>query len=106
MKFTYIDVKNEYDLEETARRLGAVLSVDFEEEVSGKYEEYPAYVAVTEEWIFALLGFPNPEQDLRDERDNSYYNLQVQPRGEQLPNAENIVTAINVSHALRCKVAD
>ncbi len=104
MRFAYIDVRHEFSLQETAQRLSVALSINFDEEMSGKYEEYPAYIAVSEGFIFSLLGFPELEYDLRDEKDNSYYQLQVEPLGKNLPSATKLVKIINGAGALNCRV--
>lgn len=104
MRYAYIDVKSEFSLEDTAQKLGAALCLDFEEEISGKYEEYPAYIAMSEEFVFALLGFPEPEYDLRDEKGNSCYQLQIMPRGVNLPSAGELATVINSAGTLSCRV--
>src|SRR3569833_939689 len=65
-------------LESTARILGEILRIDFKEDVDGRYDEFPAYVADFEGARFALLGTPSPEDDLRDEPTNDF-QLMVRP---------------------------
>jgi hypothetical protein len=56
------------ELEATAKVLGEALGgLTFVEDKSGRYDEFPAYVAEREGLRYALLGPPAPEDDLRDE---------------------------------------
>jgi hypothetical protein len=63
-------------LQDVAARIGDALGVVFKEEVTGKYEEYPAWVGVAGGIEFVLLGPPLPEYDIRDEPSNDY-ELQI-----------------------------
>ncbi|GAB2194522.1 hypothetical protein [Sessilibacter sp. MAH2] len=107
MNFAYLDIENRFSLEVTAKKLSQALAIDFEPETSGKYEEFPAYIAVTDDYYFALLGFPESENDLRDENeiDNTYYDLQISPRNTQQPSSTEFSYIINKSGLLTCKIA-
>jgi len=67
-----IDIEPRFALEETARRLGESLSLTFEEELTGRYEEYPAYVAIGAGLEFSLLGAPKPEYDIRAKKSDAH----------------------------------
>lgn len=79
-------------LQETAVALGRALGgLVFEEEDSGKYEEYPAYVARDPQLSYALLGIPEPEYDIRDVKRNTY-TLQVESIGIASDNAQEDIS--------------
>ncbi len=61
-----------------ADRIGAALAVRLVLEVSGRFEEYPAFVGATSDLEIALLGPPDPEHDIRDDPTQDYA-LQVAP---------------------------
>ncbi len=61
-----------------ADRIGAALAVRLVPEMSGRFEEYPAFVGATSDLEIALLGPPEPEQDVRDDPTQDYA-LQVAP---------------------------
>jgi len=63
-----VDIEPHLSLEETAVKLSHALNLQFIEEQSGKYEEYPAYVAEGAGFEFALLGIPLPEYDIREQK--------------------------------------
>jgi len=44
-------------LADTAKTLGDTLGVEFEEDVDGRYEEFPAYLGRANHMQYALLGF-------------------------------------------------
>jgi hypothetical protein len=67
-----VDIEPIHSLEETARRLGEALSMTFEEELTGRYEEYPAFVAAAAGLEFALLGVPAPEYDVRENKSDAH----------------------------------
>jgi hypothetical protein len=63
-----VDIEPRLSLEETAEKLATALHLRFTEEQTGKYEEYPAYVAEGAGFEFALLGSPAPEYDIREHK--------------------------------------
>lgn len=71
------------DLETTARILSEVLHVDFEADTDGSYDEFPAYIADSGGSKYALLGTPDPEDDLRDEPTNEF-QLMIRPISNNL----------------------
>lgn len=76
--FADIGIGPSGDLETTARILGEVLHVDFEADMDGRYDEFPAYIADSAGARYALLGTPRPEDDLRDEPTNEF-QLMIRP---------------------------
>jgi len=61
-----------------ADRIGAALAVRLVPEVSGRFEEYPAFIGATSDMEIALLGPPEREHDIRDNPTQDYA-LQVAP---------------------------
>ncbi|MCC4591347.1 hypothetical protein LL974_09405 [Xanthomonas campestris pv. cannae] len=61
-----------------AERIGAALVARLEPEMSGCFEEYPAFVGATSDLDIVLLGPPRPEDDIR-ENPTQDYALQVAP---------------------------
>lgn len=58
--------------------LGRALGgLEFEEDSSGNFEEYPAYVARDNELSYALLGIPEPKYDIREIKRDTF-SLQVE----------------------------
>jgi hypothetical protein len=53
-------------LAETAQILGDIFGLEFGEDDSGRYEQFPTYNAVTDEadMEYALLGMPEPKHDV------------------------------------------
>jgi hypothetical protein len=64
--FAHVGIKPVGTLLNTADALGEVLSVSFLEDSIRRYDEFPAFVAETENVRYALLGIPDPGEDLRD----------------------------------------
>ncbi len=100
--YEYIEIKNESSFEDVSIKLARALGISFEQEISGRFEEFPAYVAQDIEYIYYLIGIPEPEHDLREVKDNTYYDLQIIPRGKQRPPADRIVKKINDCGELKC----
>jgi len=71
-------IKPHISLAVAADRIGAALAVRLVPEMSGRFEEYPAFVGATSDLEIALLGPPEPEQDIRDDPTQDYA-LQVAP---------------------------
>jgi hypothetical protein len=66
-------------LPETAALLGEVLGgLVFVEDTLRRYDEFPAFVAESGGLRFALLGVPDPADDLRDEPTNDF-ELMIEP---------------------------
>lgn len=64
------------DLETTAALISKVFEVNLMRDVSGRFEEYPAFVGSGKGVDFVLLGNPTPEDDLR-ENPTTDFELQV-----------------------------
>lgn len=87
------------NLETTARILGEILHVNFEADADGRYDEFPAYIADSDGARYALLGTPNPEDDLREEPTNEF-QLMIRPvmddhRGPKKDISHDIVSRIS-----------
>ena len=67
-----------------AERIGAALNVQLEPDISGRFEEYPAFVGATSDLELALLGPPSAAHDIRDDPTQDYA-LQVAPLGQVQP---------------------
>ncbi|WP_338523927.1 hypothetical protein NUH87_30190 [Pseudomonas batumici] len=66
--FADIGVRPCGNLFETASVLGRVLLIEFFEDKSGRFEEFPCFIAEGQGLTYALLGVPDLEYDLRDGR--------------------------------------
>jgi len=55
------------NLEITSKIIGNALGLHFEKDMSGFYEEFPAYVAKHDSMEFTILRNPDPEDDIRDD---------------------------------------
>ncbi|MGE8288629.1 MAG: hypothetical protein ACN6RG_11755 [Stenotrophomonas sp.] len=67
-----------------ADRISAALAVRLVPEVSGRFEEYQAFVGATSDLEITLLGPPDPEHDIRDDPTQDYA-LQVAPLAQVEP---------------------
>jgi len=66
-KSIYIEIKTDMNLAHAASIVGRALGeVSFQADLSGDYEEYPAFVAVHGLRKYVLLGAPASEDDIRD----------------------------------------
>lgn len=88
--------------EETATVLSKALGVDFREDHSGKYEEYPAYRTLALGLELALLAPPLPEDDLRDIRDGNF-QLLIQTRARTPDPGVNIDLSAFIEAHLKTK---
>ena len=77
--FCNIGIEPTGTLADTAHLLGEVLGgLVFVEDSLGRYDEFPAFVAESAGLRFALLGIPDPEDDLRDDPTEDY-ELLIEP---------------------------
>lgn len=77
-KYADVGIKPVGTLKETADLLGEVLSgLDFQEDTDGTFDEYPCFIAYDDEYMYALLGNPSPEDDVREDPDGNF-QLKVQ----------------------------
>ena len=67
-----------------ADRIGTALAVRLEPDLSGRFEEFPAFVGATSDLEIALLGPPQPEHDVREDPTQDYA-LQVAPLTQVQP---------------------
>jgi len=67
-----ISIAPALDLETTAHSIGRILGLNFKRDLSGNYEEFPAYIALSGDSEYVLLGNPDPKYDIRDFKDENY----------------------------------
>ncbi|WP_282297184.1 hypothetical protein [Stenotrophomonas sp. PS02289] len=78
-RYASVGVKPIGSLRETAELLGEVLSgLNFQEDTDWVYDEYPNFYAYDDTCVYALLGCPAPEDDLREDPDGDF-ELLVSP---------------------------
>ncbi|MBB5203601.1 hypothetical protein HNQ51_000894 [Inhella inkyongensis] len=99
-------IESDFSLSETARRISSVLGVELVEELTGRYEEYPAFVAERFGRSYALLGPPDPEHDIRDEPTDDFCLSVVPLTGfsEKASDAGELLVALRAG-GLRVKIA-
>jgi hypothetical protein len=104
-RFAELNVDASRNLSETASIIGEILGIEFTIDSSGKYEEFPAYIAKKDGFTYALLGFPAKEYDLSDDTRNSYDLLvnpvQVSGDSEDLDCSEDIIAQILAANKIR-----
>ncbi len=83
------NIEKKYSHVETARIIGNALNLVFEEDESGRWEEFPAYISVIIGIELALLALPEPEFDLREEPED-IYQLTSRSHASYLENAETV----------------
>ncbi|MEO7424964.1 MAG: hypothetical protein ABI036_07245 [Fibrobacteria bacterium] len=102
-----IEIETAQPLVDTAAAIAAALGgIQFEQELTGLYEEYPAYVARQGSQEYVLLGPPSPEDDLRD---NPTGGFQLNMRDEREPRAgwaDQTVNALNLDGSMKCRLLD
>ena len=80
--FGYVGIEPIGNLAQTAKILGEALGgLNFVQDHERKFDEFPAFVAVSDGIEYALLGVPDPSEDLRDEP-SSDFELQAHPYGD------------------------
>ena len=62
----YLGIEPVGELSQTAAVIGDVLGVAFVEDKGGRFDEFPAFVAEGSGMTYALLGVPDPQDDIRD----------------------------------------
>jgi hypothetical protein len=67
-----LNIRPTLSFEAAVAVIGEALGISFTEDQSGKYEEYPAYLAFVLGLEVALLAPPLPEFDIREEPDDCY----------------------------------
>ncbi|MDM4771362.1 hypothetical protein [Solimonas sp. SE-A11] len=100
MKVLGIDIIIELDhsLSETAKAVSRALGVAMKEELTGRFEECPAYTAKSGGVVYVLLGVPEPEHDISDDPTNDYC-LHVWPEreGAVVPELAFVVEALRMA---------
>jgi hypothetical protein len=97
----YLAIENRFSLEETARMLQQAFGGNAKMNQTDRYDEFPAFVLEDAGLHVALLGLPDPEVDLRDERDDCF-QLQVKP----LPMAPHKQLPADISSSLAPKLQE
>jgi hypothetical protein len=97
-------------LRDTAVELEHALGVEFYEDDSGRFEEFPAYCAENNECEFVLLGIPDKEEYLGEEPLDSY-QLQIKNSGAFKLNdgaglASHFLNLISSKSFLKCWIED
>ena len=80
----YVVFEPVVSLEHTAELMSKIVGQTFKKDLSGYYEEYPAYVAEIDATKYALLGPPDPEDDCRHEPDHDYELIVESRLGENI----------------------
>lgn len=108
MVYRYADIGIEPagTLAETALLLGQALGLAFNEDTRCRFDEYPAFVTERDGFRYALLGVPNPEDDVRDEP-SSDFKLLVESIGARAQDgkeniSQELVLRIQSHSHLRC----
>jgi hypothetical protein len=70
-----VEIAPQLSFDRTVARIAVALNLTFSKDQSGRYEEYPAYVAKGGGLEFALLGPPLPEHDIRDVKSSEFQLL-------------------------------
>lgn len=102
----YVGVKPVGDLAETAAIVGEALGgIVFARDTRGLFDEFPAFVAETSDVRYALLGTPEPGQDLRDNPTGDYA-LHIESlsseQGKVLDISEQVLATLKKDARLSC----
>lgn len=103
--FAHVGIRPLGDLGATAEALGGALGLHFVEDSGGRYDEFPAYVAEREGHEYALLGVPNPQDDLRENKTDDFELMVSVPNnapGVEVDISQDLVTKINQDGRLQC----
>lgn len=88
-------------LSEIAELAGQALGVEFHEDLSGNYEEFPAYVSDVLGMEIAILGIPDEEEQYTDKPIDSY-SLLARTIADRAPDADGETDiSIHLCHLLR-----
>lgn len=97
-------IEPDFPLDETAERVSRALGVSLLAELTGRYEEFPAFTAHGAGVEYALLGTPEPEHDIRDEPTNDYCLSVVPLKGTTAPEAASELLSALRSAGLRVEL--
>jgi hypothetical protein len=93
-----IVIEPDFPLDETAKRISRAIGVSLLEELTGRYEEFPAFTAHRVGVEYALLGVPATEHDIRDEPTNDYCFSVVPSKGTTEPEvASELLAALRLA---------
>jgi hypothetical protein len=100
-------IKADKSLEETANVINEILNLNLEKEVTGYFEEFPAFDCTVLGINFALLGIPELEYRMPD-YNYEWYNFQIQDQNDYKTDIEinfgtNLVFILNSKSDLICK---
>jgi len=102
----YIGINPIGTLTETAQILGKDLGIVFYEEQEGKYDEYPAFCAEALGLEFALLGIPDEEFDLREEKTVNFVlqvsSIKKEKRENRVDISAHIVDWLQTDSTIEC----
>ncbi|MFZ6044714.1 hypothetical protein ACFW0H_01095 [Pseudomonas sp. CR3202] len=106
--YAHVGIKPVGTLSETAKVLGEILAVSFFEDKSGRFDEFPAFIAEATHIRYALLGNPDPEEDLRDDPTEDF-ELVIEPRDQTLTSqkadkSDELVSIISLDGRIDCWV--
>jgi hypothetical protein len=106
--FGYVGVEPIGDLAETAAVVGEALGgIAFGEDTQGRYDEFPAYVAENFGVRYALLGAPDPDDDVRDHHEPNF-ELRMEPvgvdSGPRIDISEKVVATLKKDGRVNCWV--
>ena len=90
------------DLERTAELMSKIVGHTFKKDLSGYYEEYPAYVAEIDGTKYALLGPPDPENGCRHEPDHDYEMIVESCSGENIEEMVETLVARMTAEGISC----
>ena len=106
----YVGVSPLGSLEETAVVIGKLLGLNFEEDKSGYYQEFPAFCAEVLGMKLALLGIPDEDMSLSDEPID-YFELQLSTLSKsglegKTDLSEYLVDILSGDASVKCWVLD
>ena len=105
--YEYIGIPPVADLETTADMVGKIVDAQFKKDVTGFYEEFPAYIARSGGIKYALLGHPEPEYDLREHTKDVF---QLIMRSEDAPDFQEkvaeLIKRLKSEAGVTCRILD
>jgi len=90
-----IFIAADHSLQEAASLVSSALTVTMSEELTGRFEEFPAYFTEQFGVEYALLGPPEPEHDTRDTPTDEFcLQIFVREVGANEPTREQVIAAL------------
>jgi len=72
-KFASVSIEPFNDLKTTADVIGEIFGgIKFKFDDEWDYDEFPAYIAKDDDYEYALLGIPDPKDEIRDDPPNIF----------------------------------